>query len=357
MPKKAAMAKKAAATQLPAVIKTDNDFAAILQSVKANVGTRLPGGITTEWFLAQCWDGYKRAKQGVESKGRKFEPTRHSVEIAVLTAASCGISPNSAMNSACFVLYGQELVFQLQYNGLRDMALRTNEVLTIDVQLVYEGERCEIEFGDDPSVKHEVDLAKRTSYKDVIGAYMVAQLKNGRRKVEAMPRFEIDKAKEACKNTSQSGPWYMWFGEMGRKACLKRGLKHVPMSAEDRRQIGEAEKADALAEKYSDAITLPKQDFVAEMEIQPEGLPAGHEETPEETAKKEPPSEPENTEHPTGAGTPFDVILCTDLQCENVRVDPEDGTIYPGATNWCGSAKKCLMVQQRNKKNPEASND
>ena len=70
----------------------------------------------------------------------------------------------------------------------------------------------------------------------IIGAYAVAETKDGERSLEVMDKVAVEKVRAASRS-KDSGPWVQWWDEMARKTVLRRLSKRLPLSEELERVI------------------------------------------------------------------------------------------------------------------------
>jgi len=317
---------------IPKVISTAKAFETVMQYSKTKVINSLPSGMDKEWFMARLSAAFARlqAKLAVDNKPCNF--TALSCHEAALTAAYFGVDPAGSLNSGFFVPYGNILQFQCGYNGLRELVMRTGYFQSVESQVVYEGEKVELDLAT-KTVKHPVDFAARKG--EIVGAYMLAVRTDGSRYLEIMSKNELDKAK---RNTPA---WRDWPGEMYRKTVLKRGCKHLPVSSQDRRLIDKAVEHDnAVESRYPNAVNIEaervdlvdrltgaKQAPEAEPDLQPDPKPITEPEAPEQA----PPSDTQEAQPPKkekpdiGWGKKpkriFDPVWCGDAKCSNVFTD------------------------------------
>lgn len=64
-----------------------------------------------------------------------------------------------------------------------------------------------------------------------IGAYAIAEFKDGSSQFEVLDIQELNKIKNSSKS-SKFGPWVDWFDEMARKSAFKRLAKWLPLDAD-----------------------------------------------------------------------------------------------------------------------------
>ncbi len=136
------------------------------------------------------------------------------------------------------------------YRGLIKLVLQSGEVESITAQVVYRGEECGIELGDNPSIRHIPSLTTERIDANIIAAYMVARMKNGRNVVELMTRKDIERIRASSK-AKNAMAWTDWWGEMARKSVVRRGLKYLPMQTNAKMLI---EEEDSQLSSTSDDL-------------------------------------------------------------------------------------------------------
>jgi recombination protein RecT len=79
---------------------------------------------------------------------------------AVVTAASLGLEPGSALGEGYLVPYWNskrgvfEVEFQIGYRGFVALARRSGSIVSIDSRPVFKGEKFEPHYGTDPKIVH-----------------------------------------------------------------------------------------------------------------------------------------------------------------------------------------------------------
>lgn len=142
------------------------------------------------------------------------------------------------------VSYGGDVTTVVSWRGLVKMAGRSGELSKPPtVQVVYEGEKCELSYRDgDFEISHTLDFKNkhRNANRDsaVTNVYMVAEFRTGAKTRLVMTREQIDAHKERYAKGWRSGgsAWNTNWEAMARKTVLRvacnRGL--LPLSASDR---------------------------------------------------------------------------------------------------------------------------
>lgn len=119
--------------------------------------------------------------------------------------------------------------FQPMYRGLLKLARRSDQIAHIDAHVVYQGDKIELDLGSEPSVKH-YPVLDGTKRGEIIGAYAVAELTNGRRYADWMTTAEIEVVRKSSRGgQSSDSPWVRFWSEMARKTILRRLMKRLPL--------------------------------------------------------------------------------------------------------------------------------
>ena len=156
---------------------------------------------------------------------QKANPT--SVLAAAATAASLDLPVNPSLGLAWIVPYGNGAQFQLGYRGAISLAMRSDQMKSIVMTEVYEGE-CEswnrftetFEFGEKKS-------------DNVIGYYARFETVNGFVKATFWTKEEVLKHAKRFSKSFNRGPWQSDFDAMAKKTVLMSIIKtYAPMSIE-----------------------------------------------------------------------------------------------------------------------------
>lgn len=165
----------------------------------------------------------------VNNNQRLADCTPDSVLNAALTAAALRLPISSALGFAALVPYGSECQFQIQWKGLVQLALRSNQYKHISATEVYEGQL----ISNDPLIGIVFDWSvKRQSNAQPAGYAAYIELLNGFNKTAYMSYEEVkDHALKYSKayqwdinpkNTKgANSPWSTNFDAMAKKTVLK----------------------------------------------------------------------------------------------------------------------------------------
>lgn len=158
-----------------------------------------------------------------------------SLAMVMMQSAELGLECGSALGEAYVVPFRNnktgtmEAQFMPGYRGLICLAYRSGSVLSVQSQVVYDGDEFQFEYGLEPTLRHvptgSVDAKKITH------AYCVIRLRDADAVYDVMTRQEIDRIR-ARSASSASGPWVTDYAEMAKKTVTRRALKYVPMSIE-----------------------------------------------------------------------------------------------------------------------------
>ncbi len=180
------------------------------------------------------------------SNSRLQECNYNSIMGAAGIAAALKLPINPSLGFAYIVPYKGVAQFQIGYKGLIQLAMRTNQYLTLNAGAVCEGQIKEIDF-----VTGEVIRGEKIS-DTIVGYIAYMELLNGFRKALYMTCEEIDEhAKKYSqsyaydiKNGKKSSVWSLNFGAMAKKTVLKRLLNTYAVISIDQRDLTTAIQAD-----------------------------------------------------------------------------------------------------------------
>lgn len=151
---------------------------------------------------------------------------------ALMQSAQLGLEPNTPLGQAYIIPYGKEATFQIGYQGLLDLAYRTNQYKSIYAVAVYENDHFEYEEGLFRKLEHKPSMKPEG---EPIYYYAVYHLINGGYGFAVMSRDEIINHRNkysAAAKSGRSSPWDTDFDSMAKKTVLKQALKYAPKSVE-----------------------------------------------------------------------------------------------------------------------------
>jgi recombination protein RecT len=245
----------------------------------------LPSHITPEKFQ-------RTVITAVQSDPELLKADRQSLVLACMKAAQDGLLPDK--REAAIVVFKENKktpdgwqtrlvsTYLPMVYGLRKKILQSGEVIALEVGVVYRAEveagKFLYEVGLEPPLRHRPMLElteEQTSDDEIVAAYSIATMSDGKKSYEVMRRFEIDRVRETSKTGATkdrngqprkaAGPWVDWFPEMAKKTVMRRHSKTLPMSGdiivdvEGRELEAGASAAALLASKQPDAPQLSDQ--------------------------------------------------------------------------------------------------
>ena len=177
-----------------------------------------------------------------------------SIARATRYAVQLGLNVHGPLRQAYLVPYGNECKFDLQYQGLMELMMRTGLYKKLKAKAVHEND--DFKLNSDDSISHSHGLANRG---EIVGFYATAQHSNGDWYSEVFTKEEMDYLESTTRKGGGSTPaWKNWYGEMGRKSAIKRLMKWLPKTGGTDMHV--IDQAIALDNKQFDAEILePKK--------------------------------------------------------------------------------------------------
>ena len=194
---------------------------------------------------------------------------------AIIQVAQYGLNP---LVGECYLLpyrnyktQKMEVQFQLGYKGMVTLLERND--ITVFPKDVYEKDDFEVSFGLNPDLKHKPCMEEDRG--EIIGAYVVATLPNGRKVFDYMTKYEIKKCSDASPSVKRgkSETWTNWIGEMYKKTVIRRISKILPLSEANKELIAKDEHIINVNENATSATDITISEFPEQ-----EALPAEIEE-------------------------------------------------------------------------------
>ena len=161
-----------------------------------------------------------------------------SMFAAVMVCAELGLEPTGAYGGVWLVPFQNKKTGHLEvqpiidYRGMLDIARRSGQVGRIEAHVVHENDLFRLRYGTESVLEHTPAIKGDPG--PVVGAYAVAELKDGTKQIEFMTIAELDRIKNRSKAVD-SGPWVTDPEEMMKKTILRRLCKLLPRSIEMRR--------------------------------------------------------------------------------------------------------------------------
>ncbi len=164
-----------------------------------------------------------------------LECERTSLMMALVQVAQFQFLPSGVSGEAYIIPYSGVAKFQMGYQGIVTLLYRTNRVVAITANIIYEKDEFDYQEGLDAHLIHKPAMFGKTKG-EAVGVYAVAQMKGGTKIFKVMDKDAVMAIKNLSKaKTSADSPWnsakdpelWMW-----KKTCLIQLAKLLPKSAE-----------------------------------------------------------------------------------------------------------------------------
>ena len=169
--------------------------------------------------------------------GKLSTCTKASLTEGVMLAAQLGLSLAPAMGQAYLVPFWDKKAganvaqFIPGYRGLITLAYQTGQLAKIVARPVYRGDQFRYQYGTQELLEH---VPAETNRGELRAAYCVTWLKGSTEPTFTVVEMaDIDRA-EASSKSSEYGPWKTHKPEMAVKTAVRRHMRFIPMSADDK---------------------------------------------------------------------------------------------------------------------------
>lgn len=200
--------------------------------------------------------------------------TQPSIANAMLKMIIQGLNP--VKRQCSFIVYGNQLQCQREYNGAIMIAKRDGGVLDIKAKAVFEGDVFEYEINPETSVsrvlKHTQTLESRASGK-LKGAYAVKEYCDGTKETEIMSWPEIVASWKMGKAKGNSPAHQNFPDQMAIKTVIGRCLKIDINSSDDSEILGDEDFGDVKVTHVSHQIEQGANKMDMTMDLPPKPTP------------------------------------------------------------------------------------
>lgn len=156
---------------------------------------------------------------------------RASLLTALVKCAQDGLLPDG--REAAFVLFGKKATYMPMIGGFRKIAAEHGWSLFTAV--VYANDTFDYQLGEKPELTHKPTRLGEDRGAP-IGAYAIAEHRDGRRMLEVMDAAEIGRVRATSKSKDR-GPWVEWPDRMAEKTAGRRLFKQLPLDERDRERV------------------------------------------------------------------------------------------------------------------------
>lgn len=205
----------------------------------------------------------------VQKNPALLDANRQSLYQAAMFAAQDGLLPDGA---ECALVPRKGVVeYTKMYRGLLKLLWQSGQVGSVQTEIIHANDKHDVEFGDQARISHKPAFPGDRG--EPIAAYAIIHLKNGFVHRELATVDEIKKAQAMSgAGAGQSTPaWRNWWDQQARKFVLKRAVKLLPLSAEDRERLSDRDDdvIDAVAEPSTAPPTEARPRATRQKPIEP----------------------------------------------------------------------------------------
>nr|DAK63888.1 MAG TPA: RecT protein [Caudoviricetes sp.] len=212
----------------------------LLMSMKGEINNALPKYLPADKFI-------RTGLTAINSNPKLLQCQPQSLLAAVMNSAQLGLEFNTPLGEAYLIPYGNQVQFQIGYQGLLKLAHNTGQFRRITAKEVHENDDFDIDYGTG-EIKHKPVLIGESG--DVIGYYAVYETKDGGRDSFYMSKEDATAYGRKFSKSFNSGPWKTNFDAMAKKSCIIQVLKYAP-KAIDKPELGQAMAFDNQVFKSS----------------------------------------------------------------------------------------------------------
>ena len=219
------------------VIIEDAKWRDQLAAMEPQFQMTLPKEISVERFR-------RAAETAIGMDDKLLKADRKTLFQSLMKCAETGLMPDGRQ-AALVRFYNSktkldDVQFQPMVQGLLELIRNSGEIKDVACEAICENDKCDIQLGDDPHVKHTPDLFDRG---DVKAAYCIIKTVSNGIYVEVIDRKSLNKIRNCSQayRFAESGPankgggkknspWHLWESEQARKSVIKRASKYAPKS-------------------------------------------------------------------------------------------------------------------------------
>lgn len=155
-----------------------------------------------------------------------------SLYAAIMQCAQVGLEPGN-LGLAYLIPYGTECQFQLGYRGVLQLVWRSQQISSVQSEVVYARDAFEYSNGIPPTLRHVPATGDRGP---ATHAYACIGTKSGGWIFRVMTADEINDHRKRF-SKAKASPWDTDWSEMACKTILKRTAKRAPISADAQHAI------------------------------------------------------------------------------------------------------------------------
>lgn len=225
----------------------------MLKAMETEIAKALPSMVSSERFQRVALTAFSS-----NPKLQQCDPK--SFIAAMMQSAQLGLEPNTPIQQAYLIPYGNQVQFQVGYKGLLELAQRSGKIKTIYAHEVRENDDFEMDYGLEQALKHKPLL--KGDRGPVIGYYAVYHTVEGGYSFVFMTKDEVLEFAQAKSKTFRNGPWQTDFDAMAKKTVIKQLLKYAPISIELQQAITTDSTIKTTIEKDMSDVPDETTDYI-----------------------------------------------------------------------------------------------
>lgn len=149
---------------------------------------------------------------------------------ALMQCAQLGLEPGP-MGLAYLIPYGNEVTLQVGYKGLLQLVWRSEQIASVQSEVVYEGDVFEYAHGIPPTL-HHIPADHRPADAKPTHVYAVLGTKGGGWITRVRTAEQIEAHRKKYSQAGGKSPWVTAWDEMACKTVIKLAVKRAPVSSE-----------------------------------------------------------------------------------------------------------------------------
>jgi recombination protein RecT len=194
----------------------------------ARIESDLPRG----WSAEKVQRTVMAIAQADELSGGKLKScTPISLTLSFLEAAHLGL--DIQLGEAYLIPYGKQAKLSIGYKGLIKLAKKSGELTSVVADVVRQGDEISYHRGTEGSRLEHRALPFNDG--QIVGAYALFTRADGSVDFEVLSMGDLSAIRSKAANNSPA--WREFFGEMAKKAAIRRGLKRYELNPDDMRAL------------------------------------------------------------------------------------------------------------------------
>jgi recombination protein RecT len=218
---------------------------ALLVQYKAQIAQALPKHLTTERLL-------RIANNAIQNGSGLRDCSPISLLSCVVECGQLGLEPDSVLGEVYLVPFKGTATVIVGYKGFQKLIYQSGEIFNIEAHVVRKADEFSYSFGSRPHLDHKPtgNYGDEKNTDDWIGAYAIAQFRDGNSSFDYLTRAEVLKRKNrsaAVRAGKKDSPWFTDEEAMWKKSAIRAIAGKLPKSTTDFR-LARATALDTMTE-------------------------------------------------------------------------------------------------------------